>query len=307
MYTYMAASNTYEKVTETIIAALEEGNVIWQKPWKSLKPCNAITGKPYRGINPFLLHLGGMNYSDHRWVTYKQALELGGNVKKGEKGTWIVFSSPTIKKNDAGEVTGKYWLMRAYTVFNVEQCENLAKLPVLEDNNKELGTDDTAEALWNQYLDKPEVLWGSEAFYVPSQDKITMPRRETFVDNAHFYATLFHEGAHSTGHSTRLNRKGITEATGFGSDSYSLEELVAEFTAAFLCAEAGLDMPTRENTIAYLQGWIKRLKEDKTLVVKAASAAQQAADYMMGIRAKNTEEPGLNDTVVTEEKSLVAA
>ena len=302
----MASLTSYDHVTDTIIKALEAGEVVWQKPWKSCKPANAITGKAYRGINPFLLALNGMTYSDHRWVTFKQAQELGGSVRKGEKGTWIVYSSPSIKKDDGGTVIAKYFLMRSYTVFNVEQCDGLTKLPALEVQNSELDANIVAETLWNKFTDAPPVGWGDAAFYTPALDRITMPKRETFQNNAHFYATLFHEGAHSTGHSSRLNRKGIIHHTGFGTADYSFEELVAEFTSAFLCAEAGLEMPTRENTVAYIQGWIKALKDDKTLVVKAASQAQSAADYMQGLK-KPTDEPDTTDQIVTDEKVLALA
>ena len=294
----MANSTSYDFVTETIIKALEAGTVVWQKPWTSRKPCNAVTGKSYRGINPFLLMLGGATYADHRWLTFKQAQEMGGTVRKGEKGTWIVFSSPSIKKDDAGAVVSKYWIMRSYTVFNVEQCDGLTKLPALQADNTETDPNVVAEEVWAKYTDAPKITWGDLAAYAPSLDTIIMPRRETFKDNASFYGTLYHEGAHSTGHTSRLNRKSVMESDGFGNEVYSLEELIAEFTAAFMCAEAGIDVPNRENTVAYLQNWIEKLKADKTLVVKAASAAQSAADYMLGIRHETTETEAEPDKVL---------
>lgn len=302
-YIIMSASTTaYDKITATIIEALESGNVPWQKPWKTIKPCNAITGKPYRGINPFLLGLSGMTFADHRWVTYKQAIELGGNVKKGEKSTWIVFFSPNVKKDGDGKVLSAYWIMKSYFVFNVEQCEGLTKLAPLEVSNVEVDANIVAEEIWAKYADKPEVQNGGLACYSPKLDKITMPRREDFTDNAHFYATLFHEGAHSTGHESRLNRKSVTESDGFGGYVYSQEELIAEFSSAFLCAEAGLDMPTFDNTVAYIQNWIQALKDDHSLVVKSAAAAQKVADYMMGVSAQSTD-----TEAVPDEKELVTA
>jgi antirestriction protein ArdC len=300
------ASN-YERITDSIIEAMEKGEVVWQKPWKSIKPCNAITGKAYRGINPWLLALNGEKYTDHRWLTYNQAKELGGNVKKGEKSTMIVFFSPVPKKNkDTGEVNGTFWLLKSYIVFNVEQCENLVKLAPLDtlvNVNQEKDPNIVAEEIWNNYLGKPSLETGDVACYLPSQDKILMPRRETFKSNAFFYAILFHESGHSTGAKNRLNRPGVAEFDNYGSEKYSKEELIAEFTSAFLCAEAGLEAPTRDNSVAYLQNWIQALKDDKTLIVKAATAAQKAAEHILGTSAKNDEpEPSTSD-----EKELVNA
>lgn len=286
-------STPYEKITATIIEALQKGEVAWQKPWLTNKPCNAITGKEYRGINPFLLNLNG-KYADHRWLTYKQAKELGGTVRQGEKATWIVFYTNVPKKNDVdGSVTGSFMMMKAYFVFNVEQCDGLDKLAPLEFSNAGTDPNIVAEEIWAKYTDKPEVeMGGGRACYSPSLDVIKMPKRETFTSNAHFYATLFHEGAHSTGHAARLNRKSITENTGDKkSEVYSYEELVAEFTSAFLCAEAGIEVETQENSVAYLQGWISALQNDSTLVVKAASMAQKAADYMLKKNPQTNEEP----------------
>jgi antirestriction protein ArdC len=281
----------YEHITETILAALESGNVVWQKPWQTRTPANAITGKPYRGINPFLLMLAG-NYTDHRWVTFKQAQELGGSVRKGEKGVWIVYSSPTVKKDKVtGDVVGSYWLMRSYVVFNVEQCDGLEKLQPLDElRNSDVDPNILAENIWARYQGAPEVKTGAYAAYIPSQDVIIMPPREDFDSNAHYYATLYHEGGHSTGHGSRLNRKSVVESDGFGGYVYALEELIAEFTAAFLIAEAGLEAPTRENTVAYIQNWMQVLKADPTMVVKAASAAQKAADWIMGVNTKHEED-----------------
>lgn len=284
------ANKENEKITATIIEALSQGTVPWQKPWKSSKPCNAITGKSYRGINTILLGLSGGKYSDHRWVTYKQAQELGGNVKKGEKSTWIVFYSTVPKKID-GEVVGKFAMMKTYFVFNVEQCEGLTKLAPLEVQNLIDEPDVLAEKIWEAFTDKPKVNYGLSAFYSPLMDEITMPKRESFNGNPEFYSTLFHEGAHSTGHSSRLNRKGITDSNGFGSSEYGFEELVAELTASFLMAETGLGEPTRDNSVAYIKNWIQVLQNDTSMVVKAAAQAQKAFDYMTGVsQAKEADE-----------------
>jgi antirestriction protein ArdC len=277
--------NAYEKITQEIIEALEDGVVAWQKPWKSNMPQNAVSGKDYRGINPFILGIHGAKYADHRWLTYKQATHLGGNVKKGEKGTTVTYWQflPTIGED--GKVSN-IPLMKTYTVFNVEQCENLVKLKSLEsikEVNPEKNPSMVAEEIWAGFTSAPEVKNGSSACYRPSTDEIFMPKRELFNSNEDYYATLFHEGAHATGHESRLKRSEVTNPTRFGSHNYSKEELVAEFTSAFLMSHAGMEAPTRENTVAYLQSWIKALNDDKMLLVKAASQAQKAADYILGI------------------------
>jgi len=292
----MAAKQTaYEAITATIIAALEAGEVAWQKPWNSKAPCNAITGKAYRGVNPFLLVLASKSYTDNRWLTFPQAKELGGSVKSGEKGTWIVYSSQIPTKEDPKK---SFWLMRRYCVFNIEQCENLEKLPPLEVVNQDTDPNILAEELVAKYTDAPPVTFGGGiACYRPSTDEVNMPNRADFNGNPEFYSTLFHEFAHSTGHEKRLNRKSLTEHDGFGGYNYSNEELVAEFAAAFMMAECGMDMPVKDNTVAYLQSWIKALKNDPTLVVKAASAAQKAADYMKGVTVAKDAEDTEKETV----------
>jgi antirestriction protein ArdC len=284
--------NAYEQITQSIIESLEAGHVIWQKPWVSFRPCNAITNKPYRGINPFILG-AKTQYTDHRWLTFKQALELKGSVRRGEKGTHVTFSSRISKQNDLGEVVGNYFLLKTYTVFNVQQCDNLEikSLEEFGNKNQELDPNLEAEKIWSNYPLCPQVVTGTEAFYRPSTDVVTMPARDRFINNAHYYATLFHEGAHATGHESRLNRKTVMSNNGFGSESYSIEELVAEFASVFLMSESGLDIPVRENSVAYLQGWVQALNNDKTMLVKAAAQAQKAADYIMGVGFESEPEP----------------
>ena len=278
----------FEAVTAKIIEMLEGGEIPWRKPWDAAAdgPTNLMSKKAYRGINVWLL--GWQPYGSKWWVTYKQAKKLGGHVRKGEKSTMIVFWKwlEWTREDDEGETeTYRYPMLRYYRVFNTEQCEGLEdKIPV--EAAVEFDPIEAAEAIVESMPKKPNIKTGGDrAFYRAIADLVGMPRRETFVSPAEYYSTLFHELGHSTGHESRLKRFDSTENLGniFGSESYSNEELVAEMTAAFLRAEAGItDEAAETNSAAYIQGWLKRLKDDKKLVVYAAAKAQKATDWIMG-------------------------
>lgn len=269
----------YSMITEKIQELLEKGEVPWRKTWsgggmpKSLK-----SGKEYRGINVFLLAC--QQYENPYWLTLKQANERGGKVKKGEKSTPIVFWNWTEREDkETGEIKNIPFL-KYYRVFNVDQCEGI-DYPKPETPIKEFEPLTVAEKIVSDMPQRPPIEHKQQrAFYRPSEDKVNMPKPETFENREHYYATLFHELTHSTGHETRLNRKGITELTGFGSANYSREELVAEFGAAFLCGMTGIENVTIENQAAYIQGWLKVLKNDKKAIVLAAANAQKAVDFI---------------------------
>jgi antirestriction protein ArdC len=266
-----------EKVTAQIISALESGTAPWRKPWKgSAAPHNVTTGKPYQGINWFLLSMmGGGGF-----LTYKQAQSLGGNVRKGEKGNPIIFWNFIEKKKANGEM-GKVAFLRSYTVFSVSQCEGL-ELPAPEGEGETVPFVPIERAEETIAKTGAEISHGgNRAFYRPSTDQIQMPDKEAFHAPEEYYSTAFHELAHWTGHTSRLARKGIEDVAAFGSATYSKEELIAEMGAAFLCAEHGIDS-TLENSAAYLQGWIKALKGDSTLAISAAGAASKAANFILG-------------------------
>ena len=267
-------SKVYEYVTERILKELEKGEVPWRKPWDGLPPMNWKSEKHYRGINSFLLPGG-------EYVTFKQAKDAGGSVKKGEKGYMVVFYK-TLEVNDrerAGEKTNLPYL-RYYTVFEVSQCEGIERKRVKNPNANPIAS---AEEIVTGYKNAPVVLQeGDRASYSPAKDIVKMPYTETFEGMEEYYSTLFHELAHSTGHEKRLARKGIVESAGFGSDPYATEELIAEMTAAMLCGVAGIGS-TIENSAAYIAGWRKRLSEDPRLIVKAASMAQKASDHILGV------------------------
>jgi antirestriction protein ArdC len=271
-------------VTNRIIEALERGTAPWRKPWRTGQTwaANLVTRKPYRGINQFLLHLTS-DYTSPYWVTYKQAADLGGHVRKGEKGTPIVFVGQGTAKDESAKDTDaakSFTFLKSYTVFNAEQCEGL-ELPADETVTRTPHERiEAAEAIVAGYSDKPAITTAAQAWYRPSTDTVGIPALDLFDAPQHYYATLFHELAHSTGHQSRCKRDGILAQAGFGSEIYSKEELIAEMTAAFLCAEVGID--TVEPSASYLKSWITVLKGDNRLVVSAAAKAQQAFDYIKG-------------------------
>ncbi len=281
----------YEVIADRIISALDKGEVPWRKPW-SLKPGmhpQSLTGRRYRGINGLMLGLAP--YSDPRWLTYRKANETGGHVRRGQKATPVVLWKPLERevKNDDGEKETKtFWLLRYYSVFNVEQCEGLDLPPT--DTPKPFDPIEAAESIVADMPNRPLIDQdgGDKAFYLPQTDSIHLPRREAFGGAGEYYSTAFHELGHSTGHRSRLNRHGMeTGIAPFGSPTYSKEELAAEFAAAFLCNEAGIEN-TVANSAAYIQGWARKLRRDKRLVVTAASQGQKAADYVLGRQRTET-------------------
>jgi antirestriction protein ArdC len=274
-------SKVYEIVTDKIIAALESGTAPWRKPWTAGLPKNAISKRPYSGINALLLSMAP--YADNRWLTMKQANEKGGRIRKGEKSTLIIFwkQNPIKAENDNGaEIEKVIPLLHYYLVFNVDQCEGL-NLPTPE--TKAINPIAEAEAIITNMPNKPSVGFdgGDRAFYRPLSDSIHLPKRDCFESAGEYYSTLFHQLGHGTGHSSRLNRPALAEVAPFGSETYSREELVAEFAAAFLCGQAGIQT-TIDNSASYINGWLKKLRSDKKLAIIAASQGQKAADYIMG-------------------------
>ena len=296
----------YEIVTDRIIALLEKGVAPWRMPWSAgaTEPKNLSSQKPYRGINVFLL--GAQGYTSPYWATYRQITqELGGKVKGGSKGTPVVYFSshtdkavktapkttptPNAKATKAGD-DGRYYFMRYYTVFNVAQCE-FSDPSIVPDHApnppRHFERIEAAETIRQAYLARPGApsleTGRARACYVPVADRIEMPDASAFEMREEFYSTLFHEMTHSTGAKTRLDR-GLD--TRFGSHDYTLEELVAECGAAFLCGKAGIDAATIENSAAYLAGWAKKLRSEPKWIVSAAAKAAKAADLILGIENK---------------------
>jgi len=271
-------TDVYEQVTNKIIEQLEQGVVPWRKPWRNglaSMPKNLISGKTYQGINVLLLMME--DFDNPHWVTYKQAANLGGHVRKGEKGTRIVFWKFLEREDEEGEAK-KIPMARTYTVFNLEQCEGLTPQETPEPEAQL--TD--AQAIIANWKDKPEVREsGGKACYSPTHDIIWLPTKQRFNSEDEYYSTYFHEAIHATGHKTRLDRDGVTETAKFGSHEYSKEELIAEMGAAFLSAHANIKT-TLTNSAAYIKGWLEKLKSDRKLLISAAGKAQKATNYVLG-------------------------
>jgi antirestriction protein ArdC len=275
----------YAEVSARIIAELEVGAAPWIKPWSATPglntPCNAVTNRPYSGCNVVLLWMAqAAGYRTPRYLTFKQALELGGNVRKGQHGQTVFFVKRLqVADGDEGD-TKVIPMMKAYTVFNVDQCEGLPA-PVVAQGPLKVRNTDVRDATIDEFLAAAgaDIREGhGEAYYRPGDDFISMPRFEAFKSAATFYGVAFHELGHWTGHKSRLDR----DLRGrFGERAYAAEELVAELCAAFLCAEFSIDGDMRH--AGYIQSWIGLLKADSRAFFTAASKAQAAADYLRGI------------------------
>jgi antirestriction protein ArdC len=279
-------TDVYTEVTDRIVAALESGTVPWRRPWIAGADShrNPVSGTVYRGVNPFLLELTAMErgYTDPRWMTFKQARAAGGNVRKGERSTLVIFWK-MLKGTDSDTGEAKTIpMLRHYRVFNVAQLDGV-ELATEEQPDPFVPIDRAAELVAGM-PDAPSISYGGErAFYAPAWDAVQLPQPERFVSAEAFYSTTFHELAHATGHASRLNRPEVANAThAFGSADYSREELVAEFSASMLCGVAGIAPAVIEQSAAYIAGWLKALSDDPKLLIAAAGRAQRAADFIRG-------------------------
>ena len=276
----MASFDIYNAVTERIIRQLEAGCIPWEKPWTGVQSgaVSGATGKPYSLLNQMLLSRPGA------YFTFNQIQKMGGTVRKGEKSSMIVFwkQIPIKEENPAtGQNTERLIpMLKYYNVFHVSQCDGIPPdVSVIEDHGPE--TDQAADSIISEYLNrsgvKLEYQKGDKAFYSPSTDRVVLPLREQFQDMAEYYSTAFHELTHSTGHSSRLNR--LTGKAFFGNEEYSKEELTAEIGAAALLNHCGIETGRSfRNSAAYIQSWLKVLRNDKRMIVTASGAASKAFD-----------------------------
>jgi len=282
----------YEEVTAKILAQLEAGVIPWQKPWDSAGiggfPINAITRKPYRGINVLILACSAPA-AGNGWATYKQWDEIGSHVKKGEKGTTIVFFKPWTVEDKATGKDKTVPVLRAFTVFHSSQVDPLPEClqpkPVAELPEHERIANCEAMLALARVIEAPS----DRAFYRLDTDEIHLPKIGQFPNAGHYYATGLHELTHWTMHKDRCDREAKFKR--FGDTAYAREELVAEMGSAFLCAHAGIEGKMQH--ASYLASWIKVLKEDSKAIVVAAGAAQKAADWVLGkaFPVETTEHP----------------
>jgi antirestriction protein ArdC len=270
--------NVYEIVTSRIIEALNRGVVPWRCPWTVEAPRNLVSGREYRGVNVLLLQSAA--YSSPYWLTFKQARDLRGSVKRGEHGCPVIFWKVSDEETSSGKVE-KSFLLRYFTVFNVAQTEGI-EAPATS-SRKPFDPIVACEQVVTSYPSPPGLEHGGgRACYSPSLDRVQIPAREQFNSGAEYYSTLFHELTHSTGAATRLSRKGVIDPIRFASHDYAFEELVAECGSAFLAAHAGISTDVLPNSAAYIASWAKKLRSEPRWIVEAAAQASKAADLVLG-------------------------
>jgi antirestriction protein ArdC len=282
----MKQNELYQAIADKVLEMMEKLGTDWLRPFsdsvKQSGGCyNVITKKPYRGINQLLL--GWAGYGSPAWASYKQWAEKGMPVRKGEKGSMVVFFSLIeIKELDATGQPKKIPMLKNYTVFNAEQCENYVAEPVEiveEIDSKERCIQ--ADVFFQKTGAKVRYILQDRAYYSPIDDEVCLPKLKGFINAERYYSTLGHEIVHWTGHKSRLDRH---KMGGFGSPEYAQEELVAELGAAFLCAQLGIDNEPRADHATYLNSWMKALKNDKKCFVKACSQATKSLDFLNGLQ-----------------------
>ena len=300
----MPKKTVAERVAEKFIKLLEEGNLPpWKKGWtqgeaNEFWPKNAISNKVYRGANIWILNaeIAACGYEDNRWLTYKQAKDRGGHVRKGEYGTGVIFwkiidvmqDDPLAIVDLAGDERKTRVISRLYTVFNVEQTEDV-KLPerrlVVRDHDHDPIAE--AEAIYQNMKDAPPIRYFNDGFeddpgYAFESDVIWMPKLERYEDPHLYYHTLFHEMVHATGHETRLDRPLTTIRDNENREQYAVEELIAEMGASMLGAHCGIVSEMDEKRSAtYIKSFLRRLKDDPSILIQAGQHSQKAYDYIM--------------------------
>lgn len=293
--------DVYSRITGKIVADLEQGVRPWHRPWNAEHLAGRITrplrhnGIPYQGINVVVLWCAGVagGHASPFWVTFKQALALGGNVRKGERGELVVYANRITRTetDDKGEeIEREIPFLKGYTVFNAEQCDNLpahfaatVEAPALPLAQR-IETADRFFAATGATIRHG----GNRAYYAEGPDYVQMPPFETFRDAESHAATLAHELTHWTKHPSRLARD--MGRVKWGDEGYAREELVAELGSAFLCADLGITPEVREDHAAYIASWLQVLKNDKRFIFSAAGHAQRAADYLHGLHPQEIEE-----------------
>jgi antirestriction protein ArdC len=311
----MSKLSVYEVVTNKIIEKLEKGVVPWHKPWNHydskgnlILHMSYTTKQPYKGINQFLLNC--TDYKTPYWLTFKQIQQTEGlSLKKGSKSEMICFFKPVINQfidtfenpadcpeDEKDLISIRGFVFKYYNVFNAECVEGLESvvvesIPEDEETEEESFSLDKCEEIIKNWINAPIIKHEeAKAYYSPVRDIINLPKKSAFEVPEEYYCTAFHEMTHATGSEKRLNRFSEYKSHSFGSHDYSKEELVAEMGASFLCGFTGIENSTIDNSTAYIQGWLSKLKSDKKLVVVAASQAEKAVNYILNNQKPITKE-----------------
>ena len=292
-------TDLYSRITGKIVADLEQGVRPWHRPWNAGNMEGRVTrplrhnGIPYQGVNTIMLWMAAVTagYQSPHWLTFRQAVALGGNVRKGEHGELVVYADRIIRTgtNDQGEETERAIpFLKGYTVFNAEQCENLPAQYTLRPDAPPPAIAQRIEAADRFFAATGAEIrtGGNRAYYAERADFVQMPPFECFRDAESFAATLAHECVHWTKHDKRLARD--FGRTRFGDEGYAREELVAELGAAFLSADLGITPEVRDDHAAYISSWLKMLQNDTRFIFTAASHAQRAADYLHALQNTST-------------------
>lgn len=286
--------NVYEIVTEKIMEQMKAGVIPWQRPWHSIsdEAISYVSRKPYSLLNQMLLGIPG------EFLTRNQIKALGGNIKKGAKAQFVVFfrwvvkgthkvlTNEEVSNTKPEDLSSLYPMLRYYYVFHLSDTEGIQTKIKEDEPVVKIKPVEAAEAIIRDYSERTDLcikqVKSNRAYYSPLRDEVVVPLLDQFDNSEQFYATLFHECTHSTGHPKRLNRKTLTEDDGFGGKEYSREELVAEMGAAMLCNRLALDTKkVFKNSVAYLQNWLSALKNDQSMIVWAASRSEKAVKFVL--------------------------
>ncbi|WP_367717657.1 zincin-like metallopeptidase domain-containing protein [Nitratireductor sp. GISD-1A_MAKvit] len=306
-----ARSNLYDDITNKIIAELEQGRLPWVQPWGTAMakaplamPRNATTSRQYSGINVLILWGAVIQHGfpTQNWLTFRQALSLGGNVRKGERGTTVVYAdrfTPEDEKRRAretGEEPGRIPFLKRFTVFNAAQCEGLPEDIAVDAPSPPPGLIEPKVEALIKATGIDFRIGGDRAFYMPSLDYVQVPPPQAYFEPINWHRTALHEMGHATGHVSRLGRD---FSGSFGTKEYAFEELVAEMNAAFCCANLGI-VPTVRHA-DYIGSWLEVLREDNRAIVRAASQASKAADWLLSHLP--AEDAGELDASATERRA----
>ena len=279
----MKRFDIYQMVTNLIVERLEAGVVPWQMPWKSSNamPRNLVSKKTYRGFN--FWYLLSFGFENPLFLTFNQVKQLGGSIIKGSKSFQVVFWKLREYKQKDG-TSEEVPMLRYYRIFHIDSATGIdpAKIPADESHDHEFDPIAECDRIVEFWSDSPKIELGkAKACYIPSIDTVQMPSPRTFYKDEEYYSVLYHELIHSVGHCSRLNRHAKFANHHFSSNDYSQEEMIAEMGAAYLCGICGIENATIDNSAAYIQSWLKRLKNDNKFVIQAASYAQRSVDYIL--------------------------